>query len=116
MTPSQKWVGEKSGFLEPADFLWCSDQYAPDKTTRRNPDISALYANVERMPPALFSVGSLDGFLDDSLFLYARWIAAGNVAELAVYPGALHGFNMFPIPVADEANARIDAFLKKYTS
>jgi acetyl esterase/lipase len=116
MTPSQTYVGEKSGFLGPKDFSWCSDQYAPDKKERRNPDMSALYANVERMPPAIFSVGTLDGFLDDSLFLYARWIAAGNEAELAVYPGGLHAFNVFPIPIAQEANARIDAFLKRHTS
>jgi acetyl esterase len=116
MTPSQTWVGEKCGFLGPRDIAFCSDAYAPDKKERRNPDMSALYANLERMPAALFTVGTLDAFLDDSLFVYARWIAAGNEAELAVYPGGLHAFNMFPIPIATEANARIDAFLKKWTT
>jgi acetyl esterase len=57
-------------------------------------------------------VGTLDALLDDSLFVYARWIAAGNEAELAVYPGAIHGFNMFPYTLAQDANARIDTFLK----
>jgi acetyl esterase/lipase len=74
--------------------------------------MSGLYANLKSMPPALFTVGTLDAFLDDSLFVYARWIAAGNAAELAVYPGGIHGFNMFPYTIAQQANARIDAFLK----
>lgn len=116
MTPSQTHVGEKCGFLGPKDINWCSDQYAPDKKERRNPDMSALYADLSNLPPALFTVGSLDAFLDDSMFVYSRWISAGNYAELAVYPGGLHAFNMFPLPLANEANARIDSFLKKHAA
>jgi acetyl esterase/lipase len=116
MTPSQKWIGGESFFLETKDIQFCTSQYAPDPATRRDPDMSALYANLKDMPPALFTVGTLDAFLDDSLFVYARWIAAGNEAELAVYPGGLHGFNMFPYALAQEANARIDAFLKTHIS
>ena len=111
MTPSQKWIGEGNLFLPIEGIQWCTSQYAPDPAARRDPDMSALYANLKSLPPALFSVGTLDPFLDDSLFVYARWIAAGNEAELAVYPGGMHGFNMFPYPLAAEANARIDAFL-----
>ena len=57
----------------------------------------------------------MDPFLDDSLFLYARWIAAGNQAELEVYPGGTHGFNLMGHPLAGQVNARIDAFLKANT-
>ncbi|HUO93329.1 MAG TPA: alpha/beta hydrolase [Rhizomicrobium sp.] len=112
-TPSQKWIGENSFFLALKDIQHCTSLYAPDPSVRRDPDMSALYANVRDMPPALFTVGTLDAFLDDSLMLYVRWIAAGNDAELAVYPGGVHGFNMFPYALAREANARIDAFLKE---
>lgn len=113
MTPSQKWIGEHGIFLETADIQYCTRLYAPDPATRRSPDMSALYADLRDLPPALFSVGTLDPFLDDSLFVYARWIAAGNEAELAIYPGGIHGFTMFPYALAKEANARIDAFLKE---
>jgi acetyl esterase len=52
--------------------------------------------------------------LDDSMFLHARWLAAGNEAELAVYPGAPHGFNSLGMPQAAAADARIDDFLKRF--
>jgi acetyl esterase/lipase len=112
MTPSQKWIGEDGIFLQTRDIQHCTSLYAPDPSVRRDADMSALYANLRDMPRALFSVGTLDPFLDDSLFVYARWIAAGNEAELAVYPGGIHGFTMFPYTLARDANARIDAFLK----
>jgi acetyl esterase len=113
MTPSQTWVGAHRYLIGTEDIRQCSNAYAPDVSQRRNPDMSALYAELSRMPQALFSVGTLDPFLDDSLFVYMRWIAAGNEAELAVYPGAPHGFNVMPHPHAAAANARIDAFLRE---
>jgi acetyl esterase/lipase len=57
-------------------------------------------------------VGTLDPLLDDSLSMYARWIAAGIEAELALYPGGVHGFNAFPYRLAQEANQHMDGFLK----
>ena len=46
-------------------------------------------------------------------FLHARWVAAGSQAELAVWPGGVHGFNAFPIPLAERANARIAEWLRE---
>jgi acetyl esterase len=56
-------------------------------------------------------VGTLDPLLDDSLFMHARWLAAGNRSELAVYPGGTHMFTAFPLKIAKEANARIFSFI-----
>jgi acetyl esterase/lipase len=42
-----------------------------------------------------------------------RWLAAGNRSQLAVYPGGIHAFNLFPIELARKANAKINAFIKK---
>lgn len=114
-SPSQHWIGMNRYLLDEGAIAMCSNAYAPDVSMRRDPDMSAVYANLKDLPPALFSVGTLDPFLDDSLFVYARWIAAGNEAELAVYPGAPHAFNVLGHPHADAANARIDAFLKEKT-
>ena len=84
---------------------------APDEC--KVPDISPLYADLAGMPPALFTVGSADHLLDDSLFMAARWAAYGNDSELAVYPDGIHGFNGFPMELAKRANERIDAFLER---
>ncbi len=88
-----------------------TDWFVPRREARADPDVSPLYADLRGLPPALFTVGTLDPLLDDSLFMAARWCAAGNPGELAVYPGGVHAFNAFPIPIADRANARVLAFL-----
>jgi len=77
----------------------------------RLPSISPLFADLSRMPPALFTVGLADHLLDDSLFMSARWLAYGNDAELAVYPDCIHGFTWFPIELANRARERIGDFL-----
>ena len=76
------------------------------------PDVSPLYADLKGLCPALFSVGTKDALLDDTLFMHARWVAAGNEAELAVYPGGAHGFTLFPNGLADKASERMDGFLR----
>jgi acetyl esterase/lipase len=79
----------------------------------RDPDVSPLRANLRDLPPALFTIGTLDLLLDETLFMYARWIGADNHAELAVYPGGVHGFTMFPYELVHRANQRMIDFLRK---
>lgn len=113
MTPSQKAFGDLRLVLRTIDIIKFSEAYLANVNTKdwRNPDISPLYADLKGMPPALFTIGTSDALLDDSLFMYTRWIAAGNQAELAVYPGGAHGFTAFPFTLAKVANERMDAFL-----
>jgi acetyl esterase/lipase len=87
--------------------------YLPGRTIEesRDPTVSPLYADLNDLPPALFTVGTGDGLLDDSLFMAARWQAFGNRAELAVYPDCPHAFMNFPIALAKRAHDRIDGFL-----
>lgn len=112
MTPSQALTPERGLLVGRLNIRKFAEAYLPKGSDNRDPDVSPLYARLEKMPRALFTVGTLDPLLDDSTFMYARWIAAGNEAELAIYPGAPHIFNMVPMPLAPQANARIDAFLR----
>jgi acetyl esterase/lipase len=91
------------------------DWYLPGRSlaATRDPAVSPLYADLRNMPPALFTVGSADHLLDDSLFMAARWQAYGNKAELAVYPDCIHGFVGFPTELARRANERIATFLDR---
>ncbi|MGH8219450.1 MAG: alpha/beta hydrolase [Steroidobacteraceae bacterium] len=116
MTPSQRLAPVKGVLVGRTAIEKFCGAYLPKHVDPRDPDVSALYANLREMPPAIFTVGTGDPLIDDTLFMYARWIAAGNEAELAIYPGAAHAFNVFPMPQAAQANARIDAFLKRALS
>jgi acetyl esterase/lipase len=90
------------------------DCYLPSLTREelRDARYSPLYADLRNLPPALFTVGTADHLLDDSLFMAARWAAFGNECELAVYPDGIHAFVGFPMALADRARERIDQFLE----
>ncbi|KAF2417239.1 alpha/beta-hydrolase [Tothia fuscella] len=71
---------------------------------RKDPSISPLYADwntiAEEMkektgkglPRALFTIGTEDPLLDDSLCMCLKWLGAGGEGILRVYSGAPHGF------------------------
>ncbi|MER7930117.1 alpha/beta hydrolase fold domain-containing protein [Streptomyces sp. NPDC096057] len=113
MTPSQTLLGADAVPVSTDVIQRCTSAVAPRREQRQDPDLSPLYADLQGLPAALFTVGTLDPFLDDSLFMHVRWTAAGSPAELAVYPGGTHIFTAFPILLADQANGRIDAFLRR---
>jgi acetyl esterase len=93
--PSATGVGLEPGadMLDPEGMLFMVEQFAPRTSAyeRRAPDISPLFADLSGMPRALFTVGTADHLVDDTLFFASRWVVAGNEAELLVYPDAPHG-------------------------
>jgi acetyl esterase/lipase len=105
MTPSQRLWGERNLVLSTPIITWFADQFLPvvDQERRRDPDISPLYAELSEMPPAVFTIGTADPLLDDSLFMEARWRAAGHPTELRVWEEAPHGFLSLPMAVSDVA-------------
>jgi len=111
MTPSARnWGTEKLVLNTPAIVAF-GKAFLPPSTNVLDPDVSPIHADLARMPPALFTVGTRDALIDDTLFMAPRWLAAGNVAELSILPGACHGFISLSSGVRDQALARIEAFL-----
>lgn len=111
MTPSQRQFGNARLVLRTIDMQQFYNAFLPTIADRRVADISPLYADLKGLCPALFSAGTKDALLDDTLFMHARWVAANNPAELAIYPGGAHGFTLFPNNLSKAATQRMDAFL-----
>ncbi len=113
MSPSQRLWGERNLVLSGPILSYFGDCFVPhlDREARRAPDVSPLFADLRGMPPAIFTVGTLDPLLDDTLFMEARWRAAGNDAVLRVWPESVHGFDSFPTKMAAAANAAIVEYL-----
>jgi acetyl esterase/lipase len=115
MTPSQRLWGERNLVLSGPIMVWFSDQFLPahDREARRDPDISPLFADLAGMPPAIFTIGTEDPLLDDTLFMEARWRQAGHPTELRIWPEAPHGFVALPMGVADVALDAEHEFLRR---
>jgi len=113
-TPSRRLHLGGDPILTQETMDWFVDNFVPgtDAEARRDPDVSPLYADLHGLPSALFTVGTRDPLLDDTLFMEARWRAAGNEARLSVVPEALHGFNAFPLEAARMSLAEQHAFLR----
>jgi acetyl esterase len=114
-TPSRRAADASTLVLTDASMTWFTENFLPglDAEQRRDPALSPLYADLRGLPPALFTVGTLDPLLDESLFMAARWQAAGNRAELRVYEDGVHGFNAFPLGLARKANEAQVEFLRE---
>jgi acetyl esterase/lipase len=94
-TPTVAWFVGNLGLIDSADAA-----------------ISPLRADLSGLPPALAQIGTADPLLDDSLFLAARMAAAGGRVDLRVYPGGVHGFDAFDLPIGQAARAAEAAFLR----
>lgn len=120
-SPSQRGFRPTDGpdWLSPEAMAQFADFYLPGFTDdeRRYRNISPAFADLERMPPALFTIGTLDHMFDDSLMMAARWTMAGSDAELAVFPDCGHGFQWFTdTELSRRAVRKIHGFLAQYSA
>jgi acetyl esterase/lipase len=115
MTPSQRLWGERNLMISGPILDWFAEQFLPayDREQRRDPNVSPLFAELSGMPPAIFTIGTQDPLLDDTLFMAARWRAAGNATDLQVWPEAPHGFVSLPMTIAEPAIAAEHEFLRR---
>lgn len=113
-TPSCRNWGERYLVLSTQVMDWFFDQVDPDGKARGTPDASPLRADLRGLPPALFSVGTEDPLVDDTLFMASRWRAAGNRAYLSVHPGGVHGFDLFDLAIARAYHGEVAEFIAEH--
>ncbi|MCC6381530.1 MAG: alpha/beta hydrolase [Dehalococcoidia bacterium] len=108
--PSMKAMWDRKLVLSGPIMEFFSRAYAGGRDLR-HPYISPLYADLRGLPPAIFSVGTLDHLYSDTLLMAQAWQAAGNAGVLHEYKDGPHGFNLFPLAIARASNERVTAFL-----
>lgn len=82
---------------------------------RRSPAVTPLHGDLSGLPPMLVHVGSWELLRDDSVEVVTRVNAAGGAAELKVWEGMCHSWQLFA-PMLDEGMASIEeagAFLRQ---
>jgi acetyl esterase/lipase len=99
-------AGEQAPVVSRELLAWVTAHYAADADPT-DPQVSPLFADLQNMPPALFTVGESDSMVDDSALMAHRWALAGNPARLDVYPEATHAFDEFGTGLAATARQRI---------
>lgn len=74
--------------------------FCPGMSTAQLKDcaISPVYAKLTGLdlPPALFTCGTQDMLLDDTIFMSVKWMMAGAEAVTRIYTGASHAYLGFP--------------------
>jgi len=112
-TPSRRLWGGRDLVLSGPLMDWFADCFllGLGDSDRCDPDISPLYADLRDLPPALFSCGTLDPLLDDSLFMEARWRAAGNESRLSLWAEGVHAYTAFPIEIGKRSRHEQNEFL-----
>jgi acetyl esterase/lipase len=73
----------------------------------RSPSVTPLNSNLANLPPVLVHVGSWELLFDDSVTVVERIQAAGGRAELKVWEGMCHSWQLFA-PMLEEGMASIE--------
>ena len=116
-TPSTRNWTERDLVLDEVSMDWFNGHYLSGvDIDLHDPVLSPLYADLTDMPPALFTVGTLDPLLDDSLFMAIRWESAGRETELDIYPGGVHAFDALLTTIGYNARQRMHQFIAERTA
>src|ERR1700732_4799228 len=83
---------------------------------RKSPTVTPFYADFSGLPPTLVHVGTRERLGDDSVTVVERMKAAGVAAELKIFDGMCHNWQLYA-PMLDEGMASIEecgAFIKAH--
>ncbi len=98
-------------FPKPVALDACAAAYAGEQALD-DPVVSPLYADLSGLPPLLIQAGSREILLSDSTRLARRARDAGVRAELQIWDGLFHCFQLLPaLPEAAAATRDIGRFL-----
>ena len=75
------------------------------------PFISPLFGDLKGFPPTRIQVGENEMRLSDSTLLYKKLIRANVSAEIEIYKGMWHVFQMSPFKTAWEAMEKNAEFI-----
>ena len=84
----------------------------------RSPRVTPFYGDLSGLPPVLVHVGSWELLRDDSITLADRIAATGGSAELKVWEGMCHSWQLFA-PMLEEGMASIveaGAFVRRHVA
>ncbi|TPK73267.1 alpha/beta hydrolase [Mesorhizobium sp. B2-4-18] len=92
---------------------WLAANFIGD-ADRRDPEVSALYADLSGFPPVFLQAGADETLVDESRMFAERARQAGVETRLDVFDGMLHSFQMMAgrAPEADDAIARFAAWVR----
>jgi acetyl esterase/lipase len=109
--PSMKAMWDRELVLSGPIMSYFSEAYASGRDLR-HPYISPLYADLKGLPPAIFTVGTLDHLYSDTKLMAEAWQQAGNECVVHEYVDGFHGFTGHPIALARRAHEAINQWLK----
>jgi acetyl esterase/lipase len=76
---------------------------------RKSPKVTPLYADFSGLPPTLVHVGTRERLRDDSVTVVERMQAAGVAADLKIFDGMCHDWQLYA-PMLDEGMESIEAY------
>ena len=90
--------------------------YVPDKSIRKHPYVSPIYAEMLRpQPDAMLLIAERDGLRSDGLEYAEKLETAGGYSRCILYEGAFHSFvnDLFRSDIADDAAKEMLLFVKE---
>jgi acetyl esterase/lipase len=109
--PSMKAMWDRKLVLSGPIMEYFARAYATGRGMK-HPYISPLYADLKGLPPAIFTVGTLDHLYSDTLLMAEAWERAGNETDCQEFPNAPHGFTGMPLECGRRAIDGVVAFLR----
>ena len=81
-----------------------------------SPLVSPLRGDLSNLPPTLLQVSATEMFFDDALRYANKARAQGSPAIVQSWPHAMHVWQAFAVPEADEAFAQIGTFVDRHAA